>query len=115
MLVLYSLWFRAVGVVRRDDGHPFNRRVDLIGEVRERVRERIVDRALRRLTRIETRELAIARVRAHELQLGIEDGESKGNGLEQKLEASDLVALSAEIQISVRRCHEKPKPAVAGS
>ena len=75
---------------RRDDGHAAQRAVDLIGEIGERVRECVVDRALRGAGGVEPGQLAIARVRADEPQLGVEDRDRQRNRLEEQLETSNL-------------------------
>src|SRR5256714_9086443 len=57
---------------RRDNGDAVERTIDLVCEVGERVRERVVDRASGGACRVETCQLPITRVRAHELQVGVE-------------------------------------------
>ena len=59
-----------------------HRRVDLIGEIGERVRERVVDRDFRRLRRRNSRELAVARVRARQPQIAVKNRDRKRDRLE---------------------------------
>lgn len=63
-----------------------NRRVDLIGEIGERVWKRVVDRDFRRQRSGNAGQLTVASIRVHQSQIIVEDRDSERNRLEERLE-----------------------------
>ena len=76
-----------------------------VGEIGKGIGKGVVARAARRARRIQTRELAVARVGAHELQVAVEDGERQRHRLEEQVETCVLGrhALISYFEISAGR------------
>ena len=74
----------------RDDRTTLERGVDLLGEVRQRVRKRVVDRPSDRLSRVHPGELAELGVGADQPLLVVENRDRERDRLEKGVQARDL-------------------------
>ena len=88
-----------------DDRHAARGDVHLLGQVGECVRKRIVDGASAGLRDVESREVAIARVRRDERECAVEQRNRERHSLEEGIEARKLVALYAGGTVENGRQH----------